>query len=68
MPEARSSLSEPRKSNTPMQKLEAHSMAEVVEALRVWRDRRGITHEVFDSIAGWADGFTGKLLLRATDP
>ena len=36
-------------------------MAEVVEALRVWRGR-GITHEVFDSIAGWADGFTVKLL------
>jgi hypothetical protein len=37
-------------------------MPEVVEALRVWRDERGITHEVFDEIAGWADGYAGKLL------
>jgi hypothetical protein len=37
-------------------------MPEVVEALRLWRDERGITHEVFDEIAGWADGYAGKLL------
>jgi hypothetical protein len=37
-------------------------MPEVVEALRVWRDERGITHEVFDEIAGWADGYASKLL------
>jgi hypothetical protein len=37
-------------------------LPEVVEALRVWRDERGITHEVFDAIAGWADGYAGKLL------
>jgi hypothetical protein len=37
-------------------------MPEVVEALRVWRDERGITHEVFDDIAGWAHGYAGKLL------
>ena len=42
--------------------LEARSLPEVVEALRVWRDERGITHEVFDAIAGWADGYAGKLL------
>jgi hypothetical protein len=41
-------------------------MPEVVEALRVWRDERGITHEVFDHIAGWPSGYAGKLL--APDP
>jgi hypothetical protein len=42
--------------------LEVRSMPEVVEALRVWRDERGITHEVFDHIAGWSSGYAGKLM------
>ena len=38
------------------------SMPELVAALREWRDERGITHEVFDGIAGWPHGYAGKLL------
>src|SRR6266481_3366630 len=38
------------------------SMPGIVETLRVWRDERGITHEVFDEIAGFPLGYAGKLL------
>jgi hypothetical protein len=44
-----------------VQNLEARSMQELVEAIRVWRDMRGISLATLDHIAGWADGYGAKL-------
>ena len=50
-----------------VQNLEARSMQELVEAIRVWRDMRGISLATLDHIAGWADGYGAKLeVLRKT--
>jgi hypothetical protein len=40
-------------SPAPALNLEARSMQEIVEAIRIWRDERGITLETLDYIAGW---------------
>src|ERR1700675_1960748 len=45
-----------------VQNLEARSMQELVEAIRVWRDMRGVSLATLDHIAGWADGYGAKLL------
>jgi hypothetical protein len=49
-------------SPAPVQNLEARSMQEIVEAIRVWRDMRGVSLATLDHIAGWADGYGAKLL------
>jgi hypothetical protein len=46
----------------PVQNLEVRSMQEIVEAIRFWRDERGITLEQLDFISGWAQGYGAKLL------
>jgi len=46
----------------PVQNLEARSMQEIVEAIRVWRDMRGVSLATLDHIAGWPDGYGAKLL------
>src|SRR6266403_5640573 len=38
------------------------TMLELVEAIRAARDERQITHERMDHVAGWPDGYAGKLL------
>jgi hypothetical protein len=53
-------------SPAPVQHLEARSMQELVEAIRIWRDMRGVSLATLDHIAGWADGYGAKLL--APDP
>jgi hypothetical protein len=45
-----------------VQNLEARSMQEIVEAIRVWRDMRGVSLETLDFIAGWPQGYGAKLL------
>jgi len=42
--------------------LEARSMQEIVEAIRVWREMRGVSLETLDHIAGWPEGYSNKLL------
>ena len=37
-------------------------MQEIVEAIRVWRDMRGVSLATLDHIAGWPDGYGAKLL------
>jgi hypothetical protein len=49
-------------SPAPVQNLEARSMQEIVEAIRVWRDMRGVSLATLDHIAGWPDGYGAKLL------
>jgi hypothetical protein len=40
------------------------SMPEMVAALRTTRDERQLTLETLDAIAGWPDGYAGKLLAK----
>jgi len=46
----------------PVQDLEARSMQELVEAIRVWREMRGVSLATLDHVAGWAEGYGAKLL------
>ena len=52
---AKSALSEPRQSMI-------RSMPDLLEALRARRDELELTHERLDTLAGWPDGYSGKLL------
>jgi len=49
-------------SPAPVQNLEARSMQEIVEAIRVWRDMRGVSLATLDHITGWPEGYGAKLL------
>lgn len=37
-------------------------MQEIVEAIRVWRDMRGVSLATLDHITGWPEGYGAKLL------
>jgi hypothetical protein len=39
-----------------------HSMEELLAALRARRDELQLTHTTIDAIAGWPDGYCGKLM------
>jgi hypothetical protein len=53
---------ERRNGTAPVQNLEVRGMPDLLCALRARRDQLELTHEVIDGIAGWAQGYAGKLL------